>query len=59
MKDVHKQQSNREGGDVANLTAIPEFMSLEVNCEQSIYSTEYKPLYKPCYTEIKDHVAFK
>lgn len=57
MKGV---QSNWEEGDMANLTSIQsEFMSLEVNCEHSIYSTEYKPLYKPCYTEIEDHVAFK
>lgn len=45
VKDVYKGQSNREGGDMTNLTSIPEFMSLGVNCEQSIYSTEYKPLY--------------
>lgn len=34
-------------------------MSLEVSCEQSTYSTKYEPLYKPCYAEIEDHVAFK
>lgn len=43
-----------------NINNNPEFMSLEVNCEHSIlYPIEYKPLYKPCYIEIKDHIAFR
>lgn len=44
----------------SNINNILKIMSLEVNFEHSVlYPTEYKPLCKLCYTEIKDHMALK